>query len=66
MSADWKKLETDVVARIRALSAIDHAECPDGSPLTDELRAQLWNDVVLPNVRLLAEFCANVRIGEDG
>jgi len=55
---DWAKLERDVVDRIRILSAFDGAEMPE------EVRAKIWNDVVMPNLRLLAEFCANVRIGE--
>lgn len=58
MKHDWTKLERDVVERIRALEAFDEAEMPE------ELRAKLWNDVVMPNLRLLAEFCVNVRVDE--
>jgi hypothetical protein len=58
MNHDWKRLERDVVERIRALAAFDEAEMPD------DVRAKLWNDVVMPNLRLLAEFCVNVRVDE--
>lgn len=53
---DWGRLESEVVERIRALSAAtsDHLNAPS------DLRDRIWNDLVVPNVRLLAEFCTNV------
>jgi len=57
--ADWAKLERDVVLRIRALAAFD--SLPD-----NDTKRKLWNDVVLPNVRLLGEFCCNVQVEETG
>lgn len=58
--ADWARLERDVVERIRILAA---ASSRLGGP--SELRAKVLRDLVLPNVRLLAEFCTNVRIEDE-
>jgi hypothetical protein len=57
-SPDWDGLAHDVTQRIRILQAAtgDKLNAPP------ELRNALWNDIVVPNVRLLAEFCANVEI----
>lgn len=57
--ADWAQLERAVVLRIRALAAFD--TLPD-----NDTKRKLWNDVVLPNVRLLGEFCCNVQVEETG
>lgn len=57
---NWAKLEADVLARIRALAAI-----ADGLDAPAELRAKIREDLILPNVRLLAAFCANVQIDEE-
>lgn len=58
MTPDWQRLEDDVVERIRALAAV----MSDAHDAPDELKLKLWTDLVEPNVRLLAEFCANVEI----
>ena len=58
---DWGRLESEVVERIRALSAATSGQLNAPS----ELRGRIWNDLVLPNVRLLAEFCTNVQLGEE-
>lgn len=60
MTPDWARLEADVVERIRALAAV----FSEASNMPPELREQTWNELALPNLRLLAEFCANVTIEE--
>ena len=60
-NVDWERLERDVVARIRALAAV----CSDKLNAPAELRERIWEDLVLPNARLLAEFCTNVHVEED-
>jgi hypothetical protein len=54
---DWAALERDVVDRIRALVAIDQH-------VAGGQQEQIRRDLILPCVRLLAEFCAAVEIGE--
>lgn len=57
---DWARLESDVVERIRALAVIFR----EASDMPPELKEKTWNELALPNLRLLAEFCANVTIEE--
>lgn len=54
---DWKKIEEDVVTRIRALAAIDAQLAVMGED-GERIRAAL----ATPCGRLLAEFCASVQI----
>lgn len=57
---DWDRLEADVVERIRALRAIhDRLDAPP------EWRHKVRRELILPSLRLLAEFCAAVRIQEE-
>ena len=56
----WDSLERDVVERIRILRAVEEQIYT----FDVDLREPIWNDVILPNVRLLAELCAAVRIEE--
>jgi hypothetical protein len=57
---DWSRLKGEVIERIDALAAIhDNLDAPP------EWRAKLWNDLALPNLRLLAEFCTNIRFTDD-
>lgn len=56
---DWKKLERDVVERIRVLAAVMQA------PIAPELRDQLWENMVRPAVFLLADFVMRVHIETD-
>lgn len=58
---NWERLKIDVRERIDALAATMSDKC-NAPP---ELKAKLWSDIVLPNVRLLAEFCTNVRFDDD-
>jgi hypothetical protein len=58
---DWSKLKADVIERIDALAAI--YERLDAPP---EWRARIWNELALPNLRLLAQFCANISFTDDG
>jgi len=58
---DWKRLKIDVRERIDALAATMSDMC-NAPP---ELKAKLYTDLVLPNVRLLSEFCANVTFDDD-
>lgn len=54
--ADWPQLEEDVTARIHLLAGMAalHAK----SALMDKIA----NDLILPNLRLLAQFCENIEI----
>jgi len=57
---DWSQLKAEVIERIDALAAIhDKLDAPP------EWRAKIWNELVLPNLRLLAEFCANIKFTDD-
>lgn len=58
---DWSSIERDVVARIRALAAID-AECEARG---EEFGGCVRRDLIAPAARKLAEFCACVEIGEE-
>ena len=58
---NWERLKIDVRERIDALAATMSDRC-NAPP---ELKAKLWTDLVLPNVRLLSEFCANVTFDDD-
>jgi hypothetical protein len=57
--ANWEQLESDVVDRVRLIRAM--AMGIDKNKVTD----QIANDLVLPAVRLLAEFCAVVKTDEN-
>ena len=59
---DWEGLERDVILCIRMLRIV-WASMDE----TAETRERLRHDLVLPNLRLLAAFCAAVEIDmEDG
>jgi hypothetical protein len=57
--ADWKRLESNVVERIRLLEAATKGL--KLGVLKDEIEAQL----IFPNLEILAAFCANVKIHEE-
>jgi hypothetical protein len=57
---DWLKLKADVIERIDALAAIY-----DRLDATPETRARIWNELALPNLRLLAQFCTNIWFTDD-
>lgn len=61
-AADWDDLEREVVTRIRLLRMTAQGLSED-DPLS-EYHDRIANDLILPNVRLLAQFCANVNVGE--
>lgn len=58
---DWIKLERDVIDRIHCLAAVTgkNLDAPE------VWRIKIWNELVLPNLRLLAEFCTNVILTDD-
>jgi hypothetical protein len=58
---NWEEIETAVVQRIRVLAAV----ASDNFKTFPELREKIITDLVIPNVRLLAEFCANVNIKDE-
>jgi len=58
---EWAAMERDVVDRIRFLAAYE-GSIP--SPRTG-LHKKIWDDLVMPNLILLAEFCANVDIDKE-
>ena len=58
---NWENLEREVVERIRALAVVFGRDTLDMSP---ELRAKTWNELALPNLRLLAEFCTSVTLSD--
>ena len=57
--ADWDTLERDVMLRIRLLRKV--AEKLDGNALSDKIA----NELILPNLKLLAAFCASVEVEGD-
>jgi predicted nucleic acid-binding Zn-ribbon protein len=56
---DWMQMESDVRARIELLSELAHVS------KRNSLIDKITEDLILPNLRLLAEFCENVEIEED-
>lgn len=56
---NWDGLEQDVVQRIRMLKVA--CQAMDQNALTD----QIANDLILPSLRLLGEFCACVDIRDE-
>lgn len=60
--ADWTKLEQDVIKRIRVLAVTSKkmSEPPHNQKFAD----QLANDLILPNVQLLAKFCEAVDLDD--
>lgn len=60
--ADWKRLERDVVLRIRVLAAAARGLDPRSAGAIGE---SIANDVILPNLLLLGRFCAAIEIEED-
>lgn len=59
-NADWSQLEEDVVTRIRFLRSF--VEKTDADAVNDAIAS----DLILPNLALLAEFCENIDIKEEG
>lgn len=57
--ADWQKVEDEVVEKIRALRDICQQSKP--SPLMDKIA----NEMILPCVALLGQFCVSVKIEEE-
>jgi hypothetical protein len=60
IAPNWERLKIEVRERIDALAATMSDRC-NAPP---ELKAKLYADLILPNVRLLAEFCLNVQLEE--
>lgn len=58
-NARWDQLEQEVVFRIRLLKGI--AENLEPSPFNDAIA----QDLIMPAMGLLAEFCQSVAISED-
>lgn len=58
---DFANIERQVVERIRALAAV----CSDKLDATDEMRSAIVRDLVLPNLALLAQFCAGVSLDDE-
>lgn len=58
---DWERLERDVVERIRLVRAAWDAAVRNAGP---NLGCKIRQDVLVPALRLLAEFCTAVRIEE--
>lgn len=59
-NADWNELTNDVVTRIKALEAtVKSLEENDANDL-------ICNDLIYPNLEILAEFCANVDLKPTG
>lgn len=54
--ADWDELERDVVTRIRALKAVAAGLEPDAAS------DRIANELMLPALELLAEFCTSVDV----
>jgi hypothetical protein len=59
-NADWDQLEKDVVIRIKALRVL--VAKTDSDAVNDAIA----NDLILPNISLLAEFCESIDIDGGG
>ncbi|MFP4141489.1 MAG: hypothetical protein ACLFVH_13190 [Phycisphaerae bacterium] len=59
-SADWEKLERDVVARIRVLA--ETARAMSRPAIKREAADRIANDLILPNLQLLGAFCEAVEM----
>lgn len=57
---NWEQIERDVVERIRFLRAVHEKLDDRGTGLKDKI----YNDLIVPNLKLLARFCACCEIGE--
>lgn len=58
-SADWNQIEQDVVSRIRAMKAtVEHME-------ENAVNDQICQDVILPLIEMLTEFCAHIEAGDE-
>jgi len=63
--ADWKALERDVVTRIRIMAILARTikrETPDEIETADKIA----NNLILPNIQLLASFCAAIKQTDEG
>lgn len=61
-NADWKRLERDVVLRIRVLaSAARRLDARSAGAIGEAIA----NDLILPNLLLLGRFCAAIGIEKD-
>lgn len=58
-NADWDSVENEVILKIRLLKAT----CQQLE--SNELSDQIAEDILLPALRLLGEFCVRVTIEED-
>ncbi len=58
----WHALEAEVVAKIRLLAQTAASMAKDDSPVGDEIA----HDLILPNLKLLAMFCENIKIEGQG
>jgi hypothetical protein len=58
-SADWNQLESDVLMRIRWLHAVVKHSSDD--PVNDAIA----EDLILPAITMLSEFCALITPEED-
>ena len=58
---DWQGMRATVDEKLRCLEAIWRATEKRGPP---EAHAKLVNDVYFPIVRMVAEFCECVTVGE--
>ncbi len=59
---DWTNITAEVLAKLEYLRIAWAASEREGPP---ELHAKLVNDLYVPTVRLLAEFCACLEVTED-
>lgn len=63
--ADWDALEQDVVLRIRLLKGMCEQMFQDATSERMPTLDKMANELVLPNVRLLSEFCINVSLEDE-
>lgn len=56
---DWKRIESDVLLRIRILAA-----AWDGTS-DQPLHEQMVRDLYLPCLRLLGKFCGAIEVGDE-
>ena len=60
--ADWDQLEIDVTTRIRVLARTARAMAKP--PHNAELADKIANDLIMPNVGMLAAFCQAIDLDD--
>ena len=61
-AANWEDVERDVVMRIRLLRDTAHKMGRLNHPAFHDTTDKVANELLLPNIELLAKFCTNIAV----